>query len=397
MKCVKLSAKSKKRIAFVYDQRQMPQFLVSAILNVNAYAQERNNIKITCIQHKLLPDPSTFKGKYDGILLLTNFEELDKRLSEAGLPMVTSDMDMPFGVAVDTDPAAIGSMSAEFFLRRKFTNFAIYASPSTWFGLVTDAFVAKVKAVGCDCTVWRTDRFASSRKNQGETSPENEWRDKIGLLKQWVLTLPHRCAVLCLNDCWASKLLSASLSAGRAVPNDIAVMGICNDIAYCSATSIPISSVEIDIHRKIYTSLQTLEYMIDHPGEEIKPNPILIPPVGIVERESTNIYPIDPPWLAKTLLLLDENIDKSVSVSVLAEAASVSPTTLQNAIHKAFGMSANKYILTVKMREAKRLMEMGKFSIKEIAARTGYASPSYFTRAYCAYYGHPPSVDCAVK
>ena len=61
--------------------------------------------------------------------------------------------------------------------------------------------------------------------------------------------------------------------------------------------------------------------------------------------------------------------------------------------YAAIGTSANKYILSVKMREAKRLVENGGLSVKEIAGRTGFSTQSYFSRAYTAYYGRPPSAD----
>ena len=43
------------------------------------------------------------------------------------------------------------------------------------------------------------------------------------------------------------------------------------------------------------------------------------------------------------------------------------------------------------MREAKRLMTEDRLSIKEVAARTGFSSQAYFSAAYRAFYGHPPS------
>ena len=32
-------------------------------------------------------------------------------------------------------------------------------------------------------------------------------------------------------------------------------------------------------------------------------------------------------------------------------------------------------------------------SVKELALNTGFSTPSYFTRAYTASFGHPPSAD----
>lgn len=51
----------------------------------------------------------------------------------------------------------------------------------------------------------------------------------------------------------------------------------------------------------------------------------------------------------------------------------------------------NRHALSVRMREARRLMTEDRLSIKEVAARTGFSSQAYFSAAYRAFYGHPPS------
>ncbi len=78
-------------------------------------------------------------------------------------------------------------------------------------------------------------------------------------------------------------------------------------------------------------------------------------------------------------------------------AAGVSQTKLQEAFNRTFGISAGKYILAAKMREALRLVNDGYLSVKEIAARVGFTSRSYFSRTYSAYYGRPPSNRRCVK
>ena len=56
-------------------------------------------------------------------------------------------------------------------------------------------------------------------------------------------------------------------------------------------------------------------------------------------------------------------------------------------------MSVNKYILSVKMREAKRLLTTGQLTAKEIAARMNFSSLNYLCYAYQTFYGHPPRKD----
>ena len=63
----------------------------------------------------------------------------------------------------------------------------------------------------------------------------------------------------------------------------------------------------------------------------------------------------------------------------------------QGAFRKVLGTSLGKYALSVRLREAKRLMMEERFSVKEVAAKMGFSSQAYFCYAYRAYFGHPPS------
>ena len=83
--------------------------------------------------------------------------------------------------------------------------------------------------------------------------------------------------------------------------------------------------------------------------------------------------------------------------TALAKAVGVSSSTLRAAFRKVLGTSLGKYALSVRMREAKRLMTEDRLSVKEIAARTGFSSQAYFSAAYRAFYGHTPSSDHAFR
>ena len=86
-------------------------------------------------------------------------------------------------------------------------------------------------------------------------------------------------------------------------------------------------------------------------------------------------------------------MEHSVSATELAKEVGVSSTTLRTAFRKVLGTSLGKYALSVRMREAKRLMMEERFSVKEIATKMGFSSQAYFSAAYRAFYGHPPSAD----
>ena len=209
-------------------------------------------------------------------------------------------------------------------------------------------------------------------------------------LGKWIKTLPPHTAVLCLHDFRASHFLETCLRHGRAVPDDIAIMGQYNDIATCSCTSVSITSIDVNARALGEAAMRILENAIDNPVKPKLRRTFFVPPIGVIERESTATYPVNPPWFAKVLLMLDANLDKSISAAGLAKAAGVSHTMLQRVFHKTFGTTAGKYITSLKMREAKRLLDECQLNVKEVATRTGFSSPQYFSHAYRVFYGHPP-------
>ncbi len=356
------------------------------LLGVAQYAQERRNFVIRLL-HPSDSDMHDSLADCDGIISWAM--QATERLKTTGLPIIdiSNIQPDPDLIGVDVDTARTAVMAAEWFLRRGFRSFAycgkgVYGFSDT----LRDAFAAAV--AGCS-REYRVYEKGGVEPNPSEESIARLCRE----LEAWVSTLPPRTAILCMHDIRANYVLQSCLRVGRAVPDDLAIMGRFNDIAICSTAPVTISSIDVNLRGLGYTAMRLIESAVEQP---VKPKlrPIFrVRPNGVVERESTAVYPVDPPWLASALMTLDENMDRPVSILDLVSAAGVSRPTLQTAFRKAFGMSAGKYILSVKMREAKRLMEQGRFNVKEIAARTGFATPSYFSKAYHAYYGRAPSSD----
>ena len=382
----KLKKTKAKVIAFVSDS-VLPTEITKQLEYATAYAQERRSCTLRFVMGEQSAKPDTFVG-CDGILADISIPNTIELLKESGLPVVTTTFFDDSGFpTVDFSAEMTGAMAAEWFLHRRFTNFAFCGTSGySFYEQLERAFATAVRKEGYDCITCDREKMCLDliRENPDLVPP---------YLDEWIPTLPHRTAVFCIHDRRAALVIESCLRLGRAVPDDIAVMGRHNDITICACSPRTITSIDQNYRLQTYTALQLLEEMIDNPNLAKEKKMIVIPPLGVVERESTNVYPVDPPWLAKALSLVDDNLDRRITLEDLAAAAGISQSALQIAIRKTFGMSANKYILSAKMREAKRLADQGGYSVKELAARTGFSTQSYFTRAYTAYYGRPPSSE----
>lgn len=331
---------------------------------------------------------ATALANCDGIIAHFPLGEHTEQIKATGLPIVDltgeHENDKVI-ISVDVNTKRIGAMVAERFLQRGFTNFAIFNISDNRFGRhLADGFTAALEQAGHVCT---------SLLRRQSLTPREEKSLAEKQLPKWAAALPRHTGVFCHHDIMADQLLNACMKIGRNVPGDIAIMGLSNDVSVCSFAPVTLSSVDENQRELGYAAIRVLAHVIDHPVRPKKRHTFLVRPGEIYERESTAVYPLDPPWLANVLLKLDENINRNFTTPELAEMAGVSQSTLQTAFNKAFGMSAGKYMASTRMREARRLLSTGQLTAKEVAARMNFSSLNYFCYAYQKFYGHPPRKD----
>ncbi|MCP2014752.1 AraC family transcriptional activator of pobA [Deinococcus sp. HSC-46F16] len=105
---------------------------------------------------------------------------------------------------------------------------------------------------------------------------------------------------------------------------------------------------------------------------------------GVLEREAAGAE------LPRFLALLERHFTEWHEVGRYAEALHLSPRTLSRVTHSALGKPAKEVIQDRRVLEARRLLGFTGLSVKEIAARLGYADPFHFSRAFKAATGRSP-------
>lgn len=93
----------------------------------------------------------------------------------------------------------------------------------------------------------------------------------------------------------------------------------------------------------------------------------------------------------QVIAVVDSNIEDRLSPGELASELSVSLRTLERGIGAELGCTPRQLILAMKMREARRLLESGRFRVNEVASRLGFTTPSHFSRSFRTFYRVPPS------
>jgi len=88
--------------------------------------------------------------------------------------------------------------------------------------------------------------------------------------------------------------------------------------------------------------------------------------------------------------LMRRTIEAPLTISEIADRLNVDQRHLETVFAALMGLTPRAVYKAIRLREARRLVELSNLSIAEIAMRCGYQNASAMTRAYRAEFGDPP-------
>lgn len=77
----------------------------------------------------------------------------------------------------------------------------------------------------------------------------------------------------------------------------------------------------------------------------------------------------------------------------LPRLAGMTPLRFRRQFRRFIGTSPRECLTAIRLRAARLLLHESTLSVKEVAARTGYRDPCYFSRLYRAFWRRAPSAD----
>lgn len=361
---------------------------------VARFAQEHPQYHFKLITPEMLQEPK-IKDVYDGIICQTRNDQIDKSAAEADIPLVDVRNSQPStrSTIVDSDNIAIGRLAAEHFLERRFTDFAFFGYNGTPYSIQRkDGFVSRLAEAGYKAAIYEADtsRWPSTKAWALPGFDESTIRD-IVKIRNTLRKLPRHTAVFCCHDPRAISILETCRSNSINVPHDIAILGVDNDSIYGAFSYPRLSSIDPSTEEIGFRAAQEMAELSETATSRRKRRTILIQPKGVVTRESTECYPLNPQWMSDALVFIKRNATKGISAADVFTHLNRSHTQVQDAFRSVLKSSVQKEIIAVRMDEAKRLLTENRQPISNIARLCGFASLHYFSQAFATYMGLPPS------
>lgn len=282
------------------------------------------------------------------------------------------------------DHAALGRVSAEYFLERHYTNFAYVGDVKgkAWSAERAAGFEGALGERGCACDVY--------------PALASEERDDFALesrrLRQWLKRLPKPVALMAAHDRRARQVLDMCMDEGLAVPHEVAVLGVGNDEIFCETTTPPLSSIEMDGENTGFDCARLLDECMGGQRKGQKPCILSLDMARVVTRRSTDTSMLADQQIARALAYIKENLGNPLTVTAVAAYLNLSRRMLEIRAKKALGRTMHDEIQRMRLSQARTMLRNTRKTVSEIAAACGFYDPSHFGLWFRKIYKTTPTL-----
>lgn len=315
-----------------------------------------------------LDQPESWDG--DGMLSLVYNREKEAQLLTMPYPVVnvSAKLDKPRLPQVRPDNYQVGQLAANHFLDRGYRHFAV----SYRYG---NKALAHDRRAGFLETLRKAGVAAGHIHDMGVgTDPLS--RDDLH-------AIPRPFAFFCIADNYARSSMQYLRALEIDVPEEVAVLGADEDRMEQDRCPIPLSSVDANFKQVGYRAAELLHRIME--GEPPEPGPLIIPPLGVVERKSTDAYGVADEAIRRVLAFVQANYLRPIGVPDLEEVACVSRRTLERRFKASLGYLPLEAIHRARLRRAKEILAHTDWAMERVAAQSGFADAKQMGFAFRKY------------
>ncbi len=352
-------------------------YLRSSKVDWDVYLEENPTNSIDRIKH----------CHCDGIIADCNEGEIKKAVENLKFPVVgvggsfgekSNYPDIPY---VATDNIEIVRIAYEHLKSKGLQSFAFYGFPldesCLWAVERERALLNFCKKDGYDCAIYR-----------GYSMRADTWQHSLDSLGAWLLNLPNPVGVICANDVRARQLLQECVHVQKAVPENIAIIGIDDDEALQNLNRVSCSSVAHNCSDIGFNAAKLLHRRIENPA--LRRKVVTIAPRAVIPRQSTDFKALCDPHVIQAMHYIRQNACRGAKVGQVLDFVGVSRTNLEHRFKLECGHSIHTELHRQKLNRACELLTKSNMSSQKISIAAGYPSLQYMYAVFRKHFGGTP-------
>jgi LacI family transcriptional regulator len=219
--------------------------------------------------------------------------------------------------------------------------------------------------------------------------PREWWHRQSGpslVVKQWLKQLEYPIAILAGDDAIGVQLTMACADLELRVPEEVAIVGVDNEEVLCEFSNPTLTSIPCDTERMGYEAAALLDRLMKN-GDHGKAEHIVVPPLPIVVRSSSDCFATNDPAVLAALRLIHQDDHPAQRVPQVVAASGLSRRALEQRFRRELNRTIHDEIHRARMQRACHLLLTTTQPVAKIAMRTGFSSPQRFYAVFGQTFG----------
>ncbi len=358
-----------------------------AAMEIARFAAEIGNWRTLIASMGEVGPQDVAAGRIDGAII-GHWEDHETltALKQTNIPVVTTphfQEKTPF-VQVIPDDYAVGVQAAEHLAGKGFRTFAYYGMCETttfsWERLRRAGYLTTLKSRGFPVHVY-------------DNTVPDWWRfqneEQQVALRSWLKNIPKPIALFTCMDRFAYEAIRMAQEEGFSVPNDIAVCGVDNTLWVCMMSVPRLTSIPLNGRLVARKAAQTLNDIML--GKAAPKKPILVPPLPVVPRESTDVTAYEDPDVAEAYKFIRTHAHEPIHIDDVLAKVLVSRRSLEMRFKALTRSTLQDEIWRAHVDRARQLIIESDKPMWKIAEESGFRSETVFNVMFKRIAGMTPS------
>lgn len=207
-------------------------------------------------------------------------------------------------------------------------------------------------------------------------------------LVTWLASLPKPVGLFAANDTMARHVADACHLAKLSIPDDVALVGVDNNVEICEGSSPSLTSIRLDHYASGRLAAQLLDELMH--TRMRKPSNVAYPSTEVVSRASTRRLAHPDRVVSAIVERIRKDACTGLTAADIIKGLPFSRRIAEIRFREATGKTILEEIRSVRLQKAVALLKESGKSISFIAQQTGYATLPAFSAFFKAETGLSP-------
>ncbi len=352
---------------------------------VKQYAQTQPHWVLTPLDPETLTWEALRALHPAGLIALVSSPALAKLLSASAKRVVNVSRvlsDLPFP-RVGVDHVQVGRLAATHLRERGLRHFGFVGHSRHVYSVEREEGLREVLGNGDHTLSCFYERTTWSYRRRGHLLALD------GAFQRWLRSLPKPVGVFACHDVWGFQATEACRLADLRIPDDVAILGVDNDDLLCELARPSLSSVAIPAERIGYEAAALLDRLLA--GARRPAEPLLIPSLGIVTRQSSDVLALEDVDVAAAVRFIREHAHEPFRVEDVLQEVPVSRRALERRFRKALNRRIGEEIRRVHIERAKELLAGTDLLMSDVAEQAGFSDSRHLSVVFRQETGFTPT------